>query len=303
MEEKNSKVHIYVDDITGNKYYYNGEKLVLLSKPKPEIGDTGDDEFDKREREQRKQQAEKEREEDGTPEETEEERKERIKRLKDRLSNSEEIKELEAEAEEKVNRERKLERDKATAAKNARSSIQQFQDSLRLFIANQVKKIKSKTWTKSNMSYEGSGVIKPARAKTSSGKIPKINVYFDQSGSWSQSDVNTGMEAIGILNNYVKRGEITYKVYYFANTIHTEASEARDEGGTGAGYELIKHIQETAPDNVIVMTDDDFDRWGEIVEAPNIYVPGAVWYLFRNGRSKRLMQHLKGRQQSKAFDI
>ena len=36
-------VHIYVDDSTGDYYYYDGEKLVLMGR-KPQIGDRGNQE-------------------------------------------------------------------------------------------------------------------------------------------------------------------------------------------------------------------------------------------------------------------
>ena len=111
------------------------------------------------------------------------------------------------------------------------------------------------------------------------------------------------MEAIGILNNYVKRGEITIYIYYFANHIHSNQEDAVAEGGTHAGAELIEHIQSTRPDNVIVMTDGDFDWTGEIAQAPVIKVPGAVWFLFRREESQLLQQHLQGKRQTRKFMI
>ena len=316
-------VHIYMDDATGDLYIWNGSNFVKIGNNTPQIGDRGDKDFQDQEEEERKAQIEKEKEErakeggqgggddessiedDDDHEETEEERQQRLDDIRNMLGDESIGADIENEARQKIDKE--LRKKKAAEEKEKEkytSSMQRFRESLRRFIANEVQEIRDRTFKREDPSYEGSGIIRPGRMIDDNGKIPKINVYFDQSGSWGYSDIKKGEEAIGVLNNYVKRGEITIDLYYFANHIHDNASDAQAEGGTHAGAELIEHIISTKPDNVIVMTDSDFDWTGEIIQAPAIKVPGAVWLLFRQGeRSIELQKHLKGKKQTRVFDF
>lgn len=311
-------INIYKDDSTGDIYIYDGKELVKVGNmntiPEPDdshrgigIGDMGSEEDQQRAKEWREAEIEKEKQEhpefyDDEEEETEEEREERLKRIKNMLSDDETGKAAEEESSNKINKE--LKKKKAATERDVKklyaSDIKQFPESLKKFIADQLKKIKQKTWKVTNPRYEGSGIMRRGTRKVQNRVVPIINVYFDQSGSWGPADIRVGQEAIGILNNYVKRGEIKINVYYFGNWISDNPNDCGR--GTAAGKELIEHIQATKPTNVIVMTDDDFDHWNEIIEAPKISVPGAVWFLFRNGEeSKRLQDHLKGRSQTKKF--
>jgi len=304
------EVHIYKDDATGDMYIFDGTQLVKIGNSTPQIGDKGDREFQDKEEEERKAQIEKERaeaEENGEEvdeEETEEEKQQRIDDIKNMMGDEGIADDIQSETRGHVDKELKKKRAaKEKEVKKYTSSMQRFRESLRRFIANQVSEIRDRTFKREDPSYEGSGIIRPGRMIDDNNKIPKINVYFDQSGSWGDADIRKGEEAIGVLNNYVKRGEITIDVYYFSDYV-SDNKEQVAGGGTAAGAELIKHIQSTKPDNVIVMTDADFDHWGEINEAPNIKVPGAVWLLFRKGeRSILLQQHLKGRKQTRVFDF
>ena len=46
------------------------------------------------------------------------------------------------------------------------------------------------------------------------------------------------------------------------------------------------------------------DRWNEIIQAPNIKVDGAVWFLWRNGEvSHRLQEHLRGKKRTRNYNI
>ena len=302
-EERN--VHIYIDDSTGDMYVFNGSELVKIGNTTPQIGDKGDTDFQNKEEEERKAQIEKDKEEYGDDdyEETEEERQARLDDIKNTFGDDVAKSEIEAETERHINKD--LKRKKAAQDKEKySSSIQRFSESLRKFIANQVRREKNKTWKKSDMSYEGSGIIRRGKMTTNNTKIPKINVYFDRSGSWGPEDTKVGMEAIGILNNYVNRGEITIDIYYFANHVGSTANKSEIGGGTGAGAELVEHIMATKPDNVIIMTDDDIGGgWNEIYDAPKIKVPGAVWYLFRGRPSPALPEWVQGRKQTKSFII
>lgn len=300
-EQKTADVHIYIDDATGDTYIFNGSELIKIGNRTPQIGDKGDEEFQSKEEQERQAQINKEKEEFGDEdEETEEERQQRLDDIKKARGDDITRQEIENETSKKVNRE--MQRKKAAQdLQNVSSPIQRFRQSLDKFIANQVKREKNKTWKRSDMRYEGSGIMRRGKQYTRNTKIPKINVYFDRSGSWGPQDTKIGMEAIGILNNYVNRGEITIDIYYFAD--HVTSTPVT--GGTGAGAELVDHIISTKPDNVIIMTDSDMDYtgWTEILSAPKIKVPGAVWFLFRGSASKALPEWIQGRKQTKSFII
>lgn len=319
MDKDTSKdLHIYQDEKTGDYYYYNGKELVKLGNRTPKIGDKGDANFQEKENQERAEQIQKEREEaqkakDAGEEydpaalmddETEEERQQRIKDIQNMFSDTDTADELEKETKAKVDR--AMQKKKAADMFNTpNSKIQRFSQSLDRFLADELRPQRSPSWSKPNMSYEGSGIIRKGRRKETTKKIPKINVYFDQSGSWGPRDIAVGMEAIGVLKNYVDRGEITVDLYYFSNHIFDSAEAARSETGTGAGGDLMRHIQATKPDNVIVMTDGDIGRgcWRQIYDAPKVRVPGAVWFLFRNETSGALQDWLKGSRQTRAFII
>ena len=235
--------------------------------------------------------------------ESAEDRAKRIEDIQDMLGDEGKADAAKGESKRKVDRE--LARKKADDLRNSPTgSIKRFKQSLDRFIANEVKPYRSRTWQKNHMGYERSGIIRQGKRTSRDDKIPKINVYFDQSGSWDASDIQVGMEAISVLKAYEERKEIKVDLYYFSNDIYSNAHEARLDGGTRAGALLIEHIIATRPDNVIVMTDDDIGTtWTQIYSAPKIKVPGAVWYLFRGKASPALPQWLKGRKQTSAFMI
>ena len=309
-------VHIYMDDVTGNIYIYNGTTLIPVGNVTPQIGDQGDEDFQRQEEEERQAQIEKEREEEGDDyeEETEEERQARLDDIRNTFGDTVTNQEIEKETERHVAPERKARQAKQRAASKEQreksiSTIDRFKYTMDYFVKGQIQRAKTKSWKQSDMRYEGSGIMRRGKAYTTDTKIPKINVYFDQSGSWGPEDIRVGEEAIGVLNNYVDRGEITIDLYYFANHIHDNPVECQIEGGTGAGRELMEHIADTQPDNVIVMTDSDFDWYVKhdyetaVNKGPRVIVPGAVWFLFRNYESLSLQYQLKGAQETRKFLI
>ena len=316
-EAKSPELVIYQDDSTGKCYYWDGKQLQYAYTRNPQIGEHGDQDIQEREEQERKAQIQKEREEaqrakDAGEEydeealaddETEEAKQQRINDIQDMFGDEATRDSAERESRSKVDKD--LAKKKAAELRNSPSSkIQRFKASLDQFIAREVRPKRKGTWQKTHMGYEGSGIMRQGKRLTRDEKIPKINVYFDQSGSWDESDIQVGMEAIGVLKNYEERKEIKVDLFYFSNDIYDNPQSARYDGGTGAGAKLIYHIQATHPDNVIVMTDDDIGTgWNEIFDAPKIKVPGAVWYLFRGNASPALPEWLKGRKQTSAFII
>lgn len=221
-------------------------------------------------------------------------RLEKIKRMFNDLQTQSEILD---ETEEVVRKEQRIKADRK-AAQYRSSPLQSFKLSLEGFIKNQISVQKGLSWSKINKTYANSKVMKPGRTRMTQGKIPVINVYFDQSGSWGPNDIKIGEQAIATLNKYVRQGEIQINVFYF----DTEVSGNREDmwhGGTNLDP-VIKHVNSTKPDNVIIMTDGDGD-W--TTYSSSATVPGAVWFLWRNSVSEKLKQHLKGKQLTKSFEL
>lgn len=308
--EEVKDVHIYMDDRTGNYYYYDGSKLVLMGT-KPQIGDKGNQELQDKEEEERKQQIEKEKEEEkqngdsdsndssdkgngSSNDEDEDSKLNRLKRIKDLLGDKDTAEKISGEAEEKVTKER-LAKASKELTKYKNSPLNKFKESLQSFIKKEIGEVKSSSWSKINKKYAGTGTIKAGTSKHASGKIPLINVYFDRSGSWDSSKTRVGEQAIATLNNYVRQHKLKIDLYYFNTEIHST-----DPGGRGGtlGTPILEHIKQTKPDNVIVMTDDDIGDCRETVT-----VPGAVWLLFKGGVSMNLQEHLKGKKLTKSFEL
>lgn len=181
----------------------------------------------------------------------------------------------------------------ANAARYENSPIQKFKYSLNKFIKNELAYTREGTWKKFNKTYARSPIIRKGLASMESQNKPSINVYFDHSASWDSQKIKVGMDAIGILNNYVRRGEVLIRVYYFGNRV----SENPNDTGSGTeGTPILEHIQQTNPKNVIIMTDSDIGDCTYTVK-----VPGAVWFLFKGGISENIMSAVKGMKQTQAF--
>lgn len=331
-------LHVYFDDSTGDYYYYNGEEYIKLGHKSLEIGDKGDKNIQQTEKEKRQKQIEKERKEiqakkdageelsdeelEALEDETEEQKIERIKNIKSLFDDEDVKKSALEETNRKITRELARKKVGDTTQKYS-SPVQRFEESLKLFVKRQIREQRTSSWSRPNMSYEGTGIIRKGRRNEKSKEIPKINVYFDQSGSWGPDDIKIGENAIGVLNNYVRRKELKIEVFYFSNHLFTNAEKARNEGGTAAGPEILEHIRSTRPDNVIIMTDNDIrlrgnsfkpyttDADGRIhtdysadpIPCTPVQVPGAVWCLFRGRTDEDVLNYIKGRQLNKSFLI
>jgi hypothetical protein len=246
---------------------------------------------------------------------TDEERELKAQEIKADLANTRTQQELSAEdiaqirAENQVIQAREKEANKYKG--RSRSSFKGFQDflnSLYRAIALQVhiEDIKDDSWSAINRRYSGSGVLQPGKRinELPNKKIPVIDFYFDQSGSWDEDDLAVGRKAVERLVEMEEAGDIKINIFYFANNVHTDAASARAEGGTGAWNEIIKNVISTQATNVIIMTDWDMEDWWQGDKALSYTVPGYVWYLWRNGENApRLPRDLKGRGGTQQFSF
>lgn len=237
-----------------------------------------------------------------------EEAKSRLEEIADLLNDQAVADDLFNETDKFVRQDRKKRREQQKRAEAAagqyaaNNGIDNFVLDLNKLIKREVKKITKSDWGRFNKRSEGSGLIKPGKSSRKNPMIPRLFVYFDQSGSWGSDDIKVGEQALATLNTYVKKNQLVIELYYFANNIYTDANEARNEGGTGAGKKLIDHIKTNHPDNVVIMTDADFDAWDEILQAGSVTVPGGAFLLFRGGAvSKRLVDRVRGKKLTKIY--
>lgn len=178
----------------------------------------------------------------------------------------------------------------------ADNTLDKFRLSLNKFIYNEVEEEESDTYSRANMSYEGSGIIMPGHGYKDR-NLPLINVYWDISGSFYYSPEKTkGVEqAITSLQKYVKAGKIKINVYYHGD----EVTSKRPDGPTGNdGSAILEHIQATKPTNVIVISDGDINCHG-----PSTVIPGAVWMLFYNDIAYQFIDNLRGKKLTRVFGV
>lgn len=178
--------------------------------------------------------------------------------------------------------------------------FKEFLNSLYRAIALQVQtnEVQDDTWSAINRRYSGTGVLKQGQRKNElpDNKIPIIDFYFDQSGSWDEQDIAAGKKAVEALVDMEEKGQIKINIYYFSNHVFSDAESARNEGGTQAWNEIVKNVIATQATNVVIMTDSDMEDWWIGREALKYTVPGYVWYLWRDGKNApRLPRDLKGR--------
>jgi hypothetical protein len=238
---------------------------------------------------------------------SEEERQAKVAEIKADLADSRTQAELSAEdaatirAEHQAVKAKEAEADKyRTKSRHSFQDFQVFMNSLLRGIALQVSHNEERddTWSAISRRNSGQGVLRQGQKINDlpTKKIPVIDFYFDQSGSWTEKDLIVGNRAVEALAKLKDEGKIKINVYYFANHVHENAADARDEGGTWAWNDIIKNIVTTNATNVVIMTDSDMERRWEGDAPLRHTVPGFVWYLWRRGdNAPRLPRDLQGR--------
>ena len=218
----------------------------------------------------------------------------RINQIKKAFEDAKVQAEITREAERAIDKER-IEKDRKASERYKQTPLKRFMDDMNRFIRKATAHGRGDTWKRFSRKYQDSGIIRPGSSRLANKKVPVINVYFDRSGSWDDAKIAVGMQAIGTLNNYVRKGEIKINLYYFANRV---GSDPDTVGGGTEGTPIMEHIINTKPDNVIIMTDSDIDD----IESP-VTVPGAVWLLFKGGISNNLIENIHGQTETKVYEI
>lgn len=181
------------------------------------------------------------------------------------------------------------------------ATIEEFTINFYNAIKDQVEMVRQEyqSYDEINPEYEDEDIIMKADLvkELPSEAIPTINVYFDQSGSWDESDIEVGKKAISTIKKFEDNGEIKLNILYFANHVHRSAAHARAEGGTSAWEEILDNIQATGANNVVIMTDSDMD--GQGYYSSQVRVDGCVWWIWRDDKSaQNCAKKLIGRQEN-----
>ena len=171
-----------------------------------------------------------------------------------------------------------------------------FRQHLDSFVASVRAPRRQDTWRKFNAAYVNSPLLRQGHQYIEKTDIPRINVYFDQSGSWDNNKIARGVRTLGALEQLNREKKINLKVYYFAGDNEVKDSPDKIRVFGTLGTPIVNHIKETNPQNVIIMTDSDIVDITEKVE-----VPGAVWILFYNGVSENVMQKIQGVKETRAY--
>lgn len=220
---------------------------------------------------------------------------ERIEEIKNALSDLNTASEVIKDTRKAVKRE-KDKRKEEEASRRRTNPLSQFVSSLRGFIHKQIEETRDKSWKRFNPTYVSSGIMRQGRTNAAITRIPLVQVYYDNSGSWdNQAKQDVGKRGIDSLQEYVKKGLLKIEYYYFGSVV---AKDRASTGGYTNGTPILEKIKETKPDNVIIITDGDIDDCRE-----EVTVPGAVWFLFVNGVSNNLKSHLKGKQLTKSYEV
>lgn len=222
---------------------------------------------------------------------------ERVEEIARRLSDIQTKQQLLDETDAVVNKER-VNAAKYKEYRNITSSLSKFRMNFQRFIKDQIEYFRGDTWNRPNKNYTGSGFIMPGKTMYAPGKIPTINVYWDVSGSFDNPAKTQGAkDAIGTINQYVKKGDIKVNIFYFADRVASTKSAA---GGGTDGNAVLDHIESTKPTNVVVITDSDVDN---ARDHKLVTVPGAVWMLFYDREANEFARVLKGKSQTKEYLI
>ena len=235
----------------------------------------------------------------------------RLEEIADILNDKSFADELFDETERAVRASRKEKKEAEKSAKKAaeryeaKEGIDNFVLDLNKLIKTEIKKITKSDWSKYNKKADGTGLLKPGKSQRRNPSIPKLYVYFDQSGSWRPSDIEIGKQAISTLNAFVKKKKLIIELFYFGERLTTTPGYDANGPGWECFDKVAEHIKKFKPDNVIIMTDSDGDSYDYktgINSMSPLYVKGGMFLLFRRGEvSKQVVRVFNGKKLNKIY--
>lgn len=198
---------------------------------------------------------------------------------------------------------RNIEKEQIARTEKARqrgsSGLERFKLSLARFVKNEVEEYTERTYRKLDLLQLRQGYYIPDDMVVEH-EVPLINVYQDMSGSFrgQPKKVEGAYMAIDSLMKYVKKGMLKIKIYYVTERVFpAERGEPNSWGGAD-GDAIVRHVNATKPQNVIVITDSDANYVTE-----SATVPGSVWFLFYDDPAPNLVSHLRGRRETRQYMI
>ena len=215
----------------------------------------------------------------------------RIKEIKADANNTLKNRELDAEDNAIINKERKdkiaaneTESDRYDSARANLKSMQSFSKTIYRAIADQIDSIEDEedSWSVIDRRHEDDpSIIVPGKKLDDlpEGEIPSIDLYIDQSGSFDDRDIKRAKAAISSIVEFKRRGEIKLNIYYFADHVYSWPEAARAEDGTMAWDYIIDNIIANGTKNVIIVSDRDLNY----ADTPPLKVDGIVCYLWKDG--------------------
>lgn len=229
----------------------------------------------------------------------------RIKEIKADASSTIKNRELDAEDNAIINKERKdkiaaneTESDRYESARASLKSMQAFSKTIYRAIADQIDSVEDEedSWSAIDRRHEDDpSIIVPGKKMDDlpEGEIPSIDLYIDQSASFDDKDIRRAKAAISDIVEFERRGEIKLNIYYFANHVYSWPGPARDEGGTMAWDYIVQNIMANDTKNVIIVSDSDLFY----ADTAPLKVDGIVCYLWKNGEfATEPVKCLQGRQ-------
>ena len=215
----------------------------------------------------------------------------RIKEIKADASSTLKNRELDAEDNAIINKERKdkiaaneTESDRYERTRSSLKSMQSFSKTIYRAIADQVDSIEDEedSWSVIDRRHEDDpSIIVPGKKMDDlpEGEIPSIDLYIDQSGSFDNSDIKRAKAAISNIVEFERRGEVKLRIYYFADHVYSWPEAARAGDGTMAWDYIIDNIIANGTKNVIIVSDSDLNY----ADTPPLKVDGIVCYLWKDG--------------------
>jgi hypothetical protein len=194
-------------------------------------------------------------------------------------------------------------------------NIEKFKEDLKKAIGDQIAEMieqEEDTYSIPDRHHEDDGIMTPGIRieDIPDYKKPSIDVYIDQSGSWSDLDVKKAMSAIKEILKFEEQDLLTLNIYYFSEILSTSQEAARLRGSQECWGLIIDNIlTEPKPKNVIIVTDSDIGysyntagHLGCIKDGRHVTVDGVVWFLWKDSRRvPEASVALKGKQGTKEY--
>jgi hypothetical protein len=197
-----------------------------------------------------------------------------------------------------------------------RGDIETFKAELKKAIGDQISEmieVEEETYSRINRWHEDDDLALPGIRidEIPENSKPTIDVYIDQSGSWTDADVKRGLAAVAEIAKLEDENLLKLRVYYFSAILSQDAVAARSRGEYECWDMIIENIlAKPKTKNVIIMTDTDIGHdWGVpgchgCIKGPGAVVESCVWFLWKNGRRvPEASRKLRGRKGTFEYSI